>query len=90
MLIFDVLYLMLSQRCCVSLTFADSATKITPDSESSAPVPYKWSIVMFSLSSTVFELKGTSLHGNTCFRILVAAVWRAVQPERMEKKVVKK
>ena len=31
--------------------------------------------------------KGTSLHENTCFGILGAAVWRAVRPERVEKKV---
>ena len=34
--------------------------------------------------------KGTSLHGNTCFWTLVAAVWRAVRPVRVEKKVGKK
>ena len=101
------------------------ATKIAPDSERATPVSYKWSIVTFSLSRTVFELfaifvimgfpisgpqnwgflplkspkmvkyqqdppKGTSLHGNTCFRILGAAVWRAVRPVREEKKVGKK
>ena len=34
--------------------------------------------------------KCTSLHGNSCFRILDAAVWRAERPERVEKKVAKK
>ena len=34
--------------------------------------------------------KGTSLHGSTCFGTLGAAVWRAVRPERGEKKLGKK
>ena len=32
------------------------ATEITTDSESPTPISYKWSVVTFSLSGTVFEL----------------------------------
>ena len=94
------------------------ATKITTDSVSPTSVSYKWSIVTFSLSRTVFVImgfplsapkiggfapklsqngkvshrppNGTSMHGNTCFRTLGAEIWRAVRPERVEKKVCKK
>ena len=37
-------------------TYVDMGTKITANSESPTPVSYRWSIVTFSLSRTVFEL----------------------------------
>ena len=44
-----------SQLCIVSLTLVYTVTKLATDSESPAPVSYKWSILTFSLPSTVFE-----------------------------------
>ena len=55
-LIFVVLCSTLSQRCIVSLNLVDTTTKITTDSESKTPVSYKWRILTFSLSSTIFAL----------------------------------
>ena len=47
---------LLTLICVVSPNRVDIATKITQDSESPAPVSYKWSTVTFSISRTVFEL----------------------------------
>ena len=43
------------ERCSVSPNPVTTVTKITKDSESPAPISYKWSIVTFSLSRTVFR-----------------------------------
>ena len=47
---------MLSQRCSVSLTLADTATKITADSESPHTVCYYCLIQIFAVSCTVRKL----------------------------------
>ena len=47
---------MLPQPCSLSLTLVDTATNITADSESRTTISYRWSVVTFSLSNTVFDL----------------------------------